>query len=82
MYCFIYFQIIGGAACQSASFHWPLIVGGDTIHGEFFFFNTTLRSHLEDRQPQRILIDIGQLEEHPIFQAKFDHFESLGVNLK
>jgi hypothetical protein len=60
----------GGAACQSSSFHWPLSVSGETAAGNFFFYNVTMKSHLEDRLPQRILIDAGELEEHPVFQVR------------
>ena len=65
------FQSFGGAACQSSSFGWPLVLSEDNIgSGGFYFVNTTLNSHLEDRLPQRILIDVGGLEEDSIYQAR------------
>ncbi len=65
------FKSFGGAACQSSSFGWPLIVSDDfTASAGFYFANTTLKTHLNDRLPQKILIDVGGLEEDPIYQVK------------
>ncbi len=65
------FQSFGGAACQSSSFGWPLILSEDNIgSGGFYFANITLNSHVNDRLPQRILIDVGGLEEDNIYQAR------------
>ncbi len=65
-----YFQSFGGVGCQSASFGWPLTVFDDlTFSTGFYFANTTLKTHLNDRLPQRILIDVGGLEEAPLYQV-------------
>jgi hypothetical protein len=75
-------QNFGGAACQSASFHWPLTVTGDSVFGNFHFWNSTLKGHLENRLPQKILIDAGDLERHPVFQANLRNLVFNEIEIK
>lgn len=40
----------------------------------FYFLNETLKTHLDDRLPQKILIDIGELEEDPLFLVTLHYY--------
>ncbi len=67
-------QMIGRAACSSSSFWWPRFqsVEGDyNYYGQFAFLNETLYTHLEDRPKQKILIDVGELEEGDYTHVRF-----------
>lgn len=49
------------AACQSSSFWWPSQVNGEN---GFYFLNHTLKStHLGPRLPQKVYIDVTDLED-------------------
>ena len=63
-------ESFGGAGCQSASFGWPLQVD-DAGNGfcDFQFENVTLKSHLNDRLPQNVVIDVGSAEEDALYQS-------------
>ena len=49
-----------------------MLVTEDSVSSGFHFENVTMKIHLDDRLPQRILIDIGVLEEDPVFQVKLN----------
>jgi hypothetical protein len=76
-------QVFGRGACQSSSFFWPVVLDYDTEtwYSGFEFQNTTLATHLSDRPPQSILIDVGQ-EQDPKMQmvgAAQAIYEKLGA---
>ena len=48
------------AACQSSSFWWPTLPNGDN---GFHFLNTTLKTNPGPRSPQRVYIDVTDLED-------------------
>ena len=49
-------------ACQSSSFWWPTTENAD--YG-FDFLNITLKNHTGPRDPQRVYIDVADLEDEP-----------------
>ena len=55
-----------GSGCSSASGPGS---GSISASGGFYFSNSTLKTHLDDRQPQKILIDVGGLEENPLYEV-------------
>lgn len=52
-------------ACQSSSFWWPTTVDADN---GFDFLNVTLRNHTGPRAPQRVYIDVTDLEDDPYYR--------------
>ena len=65
-------QRFGGAACQSPSLGWPLHVDVEAGTGfaGFHFENETLKHHWHDHLPQKIVLDVGGLENDPVFQVR------------
>ena len=57
-----------------------MLVNEDSVSSGFHFENVTMKTHVDDRLPQRILIDIGVLEEDPVFQVKLNITLFFNVN--
>ena len=57
--------MFGRGACQSSSFWWPQVIDFDseTWYIDYYFINNTLNTHLTNRPPQTILIDVGEEED-------------------
>ena len=69
------------AACQSSSFWWPS--QGNAENG-FYFLNHTVKStHLGPRQPQKVYIDVTDLEDDEYYAqvgAALSVFDTMALN--